>query len=285
MNGEFSHNFRFFHNLLPEEKEAILNYPLMVYICSGTDKEKLAWFETINIAGEKLFEQELRNAVYAGPFVTSAKQYFSKTNCPAYNLGKDLLNGSPIRQDYLETVLKWKARNESNSNNPMHVQDYMAIHQHDPNANQLWQYFHAVISWVNSTFNVRKFKKIMKGTDWGLLYDEFHEQILDTKAIEAEMSRLSMDSEVQKKSGICAYVLNRDEHELGLRAFPDDIKWEVYEKQHHHCVHPDCPYKDKEFEFDEMEGDHITPWHDGGKTVVENCQMLCRDCNRRKGGK
>lgn len=38
-------------------------------------------------------------------------------------------------------------------------------------------------------------------------------------------------------------------------------------------------------EIDEMEGDHITPWHSGGKTTAENCQMLCKDCNRHKSGK
>lgn len=33
---------------------------------------------------------------------------------------------------------------------------------------------------------------------------------------------------------------------------------------------------------EEMQADHITPWAKGGKTVAENCQMLCADCNRRK---
>ena len=38
------------------------------------------------------------------------------------------------------------------------------------------------------------------------------------------------------------------------------------------------------YEINEMEGDHITPWHDGGKTTTENLQMLCKECNRRKSG-
>ncbi|TLN21068.1 HNH endonuclease, partial [bacterium] len=37
--------------------------------------------------------------------------------------------------------------------------------------------------------------------------------------------------------------------------------------------------------LEEMEADHITPWHLGGKTSAENCQMLCREANRIKGGK
>lgn len=125
----------------------------------------------------------------------------------------------------------------------------------------------------------------MKGVDWGDLYDKYKDSVIDTKALDAEIEKLSIDSEVQKKIGICPYVLTRDEHYLGLRAFPDDIKLEVYEEQHHKCANPDCPDKNKEFLFNEMEGDHITPWKEGGKTVKENCQMLCKLCNRRKSSK
>jgi len=79
----------------------------MIYICEGNDKEKLDWFKTINIAGEKLTPQELRNAIYTGTWLTDAKRHFSKTACPAYNIASDYLNGSSIRQEYLETALDW----------------------------------------------------------------------------------------------------------------------------------------------------------------------------------
>ena len=88
------------------------------------------------------------------------------------------------------------------------------------------------------------------------------------------------DSEIQKQAGIIPYVLTGDEHYLDLRAFPEDIKLAVWEQQHHIC-----PLCGKEFDFEFMEGDHITPWREGGRTVIENCQMLCRECNRRKGSK
>lgn len=285
VNGDFAYDFQYFHNLTESEQNEILDYELMVYVCSGNDKEKLDWFETINIAGERLTAQELRNAVYAGPFVSDAKRYFSKSNCAAYNMGKYLLNGSPIRQDYLETALKWIANSQSKPGQKMTIEGYMAKHQHDPNAVQLWQYFSAVITWITATYDLKKRKQIMKGVDWGKLYDRFKDELIDKAKIDQEIGKLIIDSEVQNKKGICSYVLTRDEHDLGLRAFPDDIKLEVYEAQHHHCANPNCPNKDVEFDFSEMEGDHITPWHDGGKTVIENCQMLCRDCNRRKGAK
>lgn len=51
----------------------------MVYLCSGEDSEKLEWFKTINIAGEKLTDQELRNAVYSGSWVSDAKGISVKT--------------------------------------------------------------------------------------------------------------------------------------------------------------------------------------------------------------
>jgi uncharacterized protein with ParB-like and HNH nuclease domain len=285
VNGDFAYDFQYFHNLTESEQKEILDYELMVYVCSGNDKEKLDWFETINIAGERLTAQELRNAVYAGPFVSDAKRYFSKSNCAAFNMGKYLINGSPIRQDYLETALKWIANSQSKPGQKMTIEGYMAKHQHDPNAVQLWQYFSAVITWITATYDLKKRKQIMKGVDWGKLYDRFKDELIDKAKIDQEIGKLIIDSEVQNKKGICSYVLTRDEHDLGLRAFPDDIKLEVYELQHHHCANPDCPNKDVEFDFNEMEGDHITPWRDGGRTVIENCQMLCKECNRRKGAK
>ena len=74
--GDFSYDMRFFGNLTDAERKRFLDYPLMVYVCEGTDEEKLRWFQTINIAGEKLTDQELRNAVYAGPWTSDAKVPF-----------------------------------------------------------------------------------------------------------------------------------------------------------------------------------------------------------------
>ncbi len=280
VNGDFAYEFQYFFNLTKEEQEQILDYKLMVYVCEGEDREKLKWFETINIAGERLTQQELRNAVYAGPFVSDAKRYFSKTGCAAWNMGRHLINGSPIRQDFLETALKWMAQSQSTMNKKLQIEDYMSMHQHDPNATQLWQYFNSVITWVYATFDVEKRKKIMKGVNWGALYDMFHDKILDRAALDTEISHLIIDSEIQTKTGICPYVLTRDEHWLGLRAFPEDIKLAVYERQQ-----GICPICGNHFELEQMEGDHITPWCEGGRTVEENCQMLCRDCNRRKSSK
>jgi hypothetical protein len=270
VSGEFSFKGRYFHNLQKDEQEQILDYKLMVYLCSGTDSEKLKWFQTINIAGEKLTEQELRNAVYAGSWVSDAKRYFSKNGCAAYQIGKDYLNGSPIRQDYLETVIDWISKGN--------IESYMATHQHDPNANEIWLYFQSVINWVKATFP--KYRKEMKGVAWGLLYNEFKDAKLDHKKLETEIAKLMQDEDVTNKKGIYEYVLTGKEKHLNIRAFSENQKREAYERQQGICVV--CK---KHFEFNEMEADHITPWHLGGKTIAENCQMLCREDNRRKSGK
>lgn len=271
VSGDFAHQNLYFHNLKSDKKEQILNYKLMVYICSGVESEKLEWFKTINIAGERLTEQELRNAVYSGSWVTDAKRYFSKNSCAAYNIGSDYLNGSPIRQDYLEKAIDWISGGN--------IEAYMSAHQHDPNASALWRYFQDVISWVEATFTVKR-KKFMKGIEWGLLYNKYKDVLYDTAAIEAETARLIADDDVERKSGIYPYILTRDERYLSLRTFTDSMKQKVYEKQA-----GICKVCGKHFDISEMEGDHITPWHEGGKTTEENCQMLCRDDNRRKSGK
>lgn len=271
LRGAFAVDYRFFSNLFKDEVEQILNYKLMIYICEGKDSEKLAWFKTINIAGEKLTDQELRNAVYTGEWLSDAKKYFSKTSCPAFQIGSKYLNGSPIRQDYLETVIKWI----SNDN----IEKYMAEHQQKPDANELWLYFQNVINWVKAIFPT--YRKEMKGIEWGFLYNQFKDTPdLNKAKLEEEIIKLMQDDDVTNKKGIYYYVLTREESNLNVRAFSDSMKRAAYERQKGICTK--C---NEHFDIEQMHGDHITPWHLGGKTTAENCQMLCKDCNRRKGGK
>lgn len=268
--GDFAFDGRYFFNLQQDERDKILNYKLMVYECSGTDSEKLDWFQTINIAGEQLTKQELRNAVYSGSWVTDAKRYFSKNGCAAYGLGSRYVAGEVNRQTYLETVIGWINNGD--------IEGYMALHQHDPNANELWLYFQAVIAWVKSIYPT--YRQEMKGVPWGELYNQFKGNAYDTKKLEAEVERLMVDEDVERKRGIYSYLLDGKEKHLSIRAFSPQMRREGYERQKGIC--PDC---NKHYEFEEMEADHITPWHAGGKTTAANCQMLCLEDNRRKGGK
>ena len=278
--GKFSYDFKNFFNQPEDIKKKILDYRLTVYVCEGEPSEKLEWFKTINIAGKPLNEQEINNAVYAGPFVSDAKRHFSKSTCGAYRLGKDLVTGTPIRQDFLKKALEWMAAHETRQGRRQSIVGYMAEHQHDPNANNLWTYYQNVLNWAITNFDPSKFKKIMKGLDWAMLYDRYHDSTLDTAAMARRISALMRDDEIQRKQGIIPYVLTGDEHWLDLRAFPEDMKLAVWEEQGHVC-----PLCKRVFDFEFMEGDHITPWRDGGRTVKENCQMLCRECNRRKAAR
>lgn len=273
VNSDYSINYQYFHNLTQTERQQILDYKLMIYICEGTDKEKLDWFKIINIAGEKLTDQELRNAIYTGTWLTDAKKYFSKSSCPAYQIGSKYLKGSAIRQDYLETVLDWIANKEGTE-----LELYMAQHQHDPNAAALWLYFNGVMTWVKTYFP--KYRKEMTGVEWGLLYNKHGKDNLDAAALEKKVAALMADTDVSRKPGIYSYVLDGDERALNIRAFDQRMKREAYERQNGVCCH--CK---KQFEIEQMEADHITPWSKGGQTIAANCQMLCKDCNRRKSGK
>ena len=273
VTGAFSINYQYIHTLTKTEQEQILNYELMIYICEGTDKEKLEWFKIINIAGEKLTPQELRNAIYTGEWLSDAKRYFSKTSCNAYKIAKDYISGTPIRQDYLEKAIYWIA---SKDNSP--IEDYMSKHQHDKNANELWLYFQNVINWVKVLFPT--YRKEMKGIDWGLLYNEYHDKSYDADELEKKIVSLIDNDEVQSVKGIYEYLFDGKEKHLNLRAFSDKIKRKKYEEQD-----GICPICKNHFDISEMDADHIIPWHKGGKTEESNCQMLCRKCNQEKSGK
>lgn len=273
VNSEFSLNEKYFHSLTPGEKEQILNYELMVYWCEGNEKERLDWFRVINTAGEILTNQELLNAAYTGQWLSDAKSKFSKSNGVAYLLANDggaLMKGSPIRQEYLETALSWI--------NDGRVEEYMSKHHHDESADELWNYFQDVIAWVRVNFT--NYRREMSGVQWGELYNKFKNTSVDSDDLEAEIKTLMQDEDVTKPSGIYPYVLSREEKYLNIRAFTDKQKREAYERQNGICAK--CG---EHFAIEEMEADHITPWHEGGKTVSENCQMLCKQDNRTKSGK
>ena len=269
-----------FGSLTKDQQDKLLDYELTVYICDGNPSEKLEWFKTINIAGEELTDKELRNAVYAGPWVSDAKRYFSKTGCAAYGLGSKYLKGTAIRQDYLESVIYWYG---DQAMPKLDIEECMMKHQHNPKAQDLWDYFQRVIEWVETLFPT--YRKEMKGLPWGIYYNRYHKNTYDPRALEQEVATLMADADVTKKSGIYKYVLEKaigtiDPSVLGIRAFDDSQKRTIYEQQG-----GVCPHCGKKYEYEEMEGDHITPWSKGGKTELANLQMLCQACNRRKSSK
>ncbi|HVX69982.1 MAG TPA: DUF262 domain-containing protein [Mycobacteriales bacterium] len=277
-----------FHNLQGDQQEQILDYELMVYLCDGTDSDKLDWFKTINIAGEKLTDQELRNAVYHGPWVSAAKKYFSKTGCPAYQIASDYMSGSPIRQDYLETAIEWI--------NDGKVDEYMRDHQADADANELWLYFKGVIDWVEATFP--KKRKQMSSVKWGPLYEQYKGTIVDPTKLEDRVAKYMGDVQVKNKRGIYEFVLGgeADTKLLEVRVFDDRTKLAAYGEQTKKAESSgvsNCPAcaggtnnnATRIYELDEMDADHVTAWSKGGASDLSNCEMLCIFHNRSKGNR
>lgn len=264
-----------FGNLTEDKRQEILDYELSVYICEGAESEKLDWFKIINIAGEKLTDQELNNAIFTGPWLADAKRWFSKRGGPAVGISEKYVNAKAERQEYLEKALEWISDGK--------VKDYMSLHQHDSDAQELWQYFQEVIAWVERIFPV--YRKIMKGLDWGRFYNDHKKKKLNAAKLEQRIVELIDDDEVDSKKGIYEYLLTGNEKTLSLRTFDEKTKVKIYEKQKGTC--PACLKRgDKKiYQIDEMEADHIIPWSGGGKTIPGNCQMLCKLDNRTKSGK
>ncbi|MCQ2562143.1 MAG: DUF262 domain-containing protein [Alphaproteobacteria bacterium] len=277
VNGYYSINDMQFDCLESDEQKQILDYKLQIYVCSnGTDSEKLAWFHTINIAGEKLSDQELRNATYRGPWLNEAKKHFSKTNNPAQSIADKYINAKWNRQEGLETVLSWISNGK--------IESYMNEHKNDSNDNELWLYFQNVINWVKLLFP--NYRKEMKSVNWGALYNSYHTNNYDANELESVVAKLMADSEVQDKKGIYEYVFDSNQKHLNLRQFDDNTKRTVYERQGGIC--PMCkntPNENKKWNMDEMEADHHIPWSRGGQTTIDNCVMLCREHNRIKSNK
>ena len=242
----------------------------MVYFCEATKRKNWTGSRSSILPAKNSPIRNFETRCIQASWFTHAKSIFSKSNCAAYLLSKEYVNGSPIRQEILETALNWISNGV--------IEKYMSIHQHDPNANELWTYYKNVIHLISLTFPT--YRREMKGVEWGGLFDKFKGQMIDTAKLEREIQKLMMDDDVTNKKGIYPYVLNRNEKFLNIRSFTENQKREAYERQQGICTN--C---EKHFGIQEMEADHITPWHLGGKTSAENCQMLCLDCNRTKSGK
>lgn len=274
----------YWDSLTNDEYDRLMNYTLKIYICEGNDSEKMAWFKIVNIAGEVLTTQELRNITYTGPWLSDAKRYFSKINCVAYQMGSKYITGDPNRQQLLEKVLTWKAQTENKT-----IDEYMAMHKSDHDADELWQYWQDIINWIQKIFP--HYDSTMKGIDWGTLYNKYSMNHYNSSEMSEQVNKLMEDEDVSKKSGIYVYLLAKDYETgatryLSIRDFDIRDKKIAYSRQHGicpYCVKDGGANATKVWAFNEMDGDHITPWSKGGKTELDNLQMLCGPHNKQYG--
>lgn len=283
VSGVYSVDDIYFHNMTDDERKKFLNYELMIQFCEGTEREKLDWFRVINIATKTLTNQELLNATYYGTWLSDAKNFFSKNTCVAGKLAEGYIKGSPIRQEYLEKVLSWIADRDGLESG----QAYMALHQHDADANDLWIYFQKVINWAKMLFpgdSGKGIKGLTENQDWGILFNKYENNSYNSNDLAKEVKELILDDDVSNNKGIIPYLLSErkwsDQRYLNIRTFSEKQKMNAYTKQKGKCA-----ICGKSFAYEEMQGDHIVPWSRGGHTTDDNCQMLCKDCNSKKSGR
>lgn len=281
---------QYFSGLNSGEQEEILNYHLLIYICSGAEKEIKEWFETINIVGVPLNKQELLNATYSGPFVTLAKATFSNSRNPQLQKWGCYVYGSANRQDFLHAALKWIARGEEN------IGGYMSLHRQDNTIEELKTYFETVIEWAKTLFGEPKPE--MRSLEWGNLYEQYHNTSYVPSDVQKRVNELYADECVTNKKGIFEYILSRETETslLNIRIFDEKTKKTVYAQQTENAKTnniSNCPYcamgndsnKTRIWKISEMDADHVTAWSKGGSTDISNCQMLCKMHNRSKGNK
>lgn len=286
----YNGNLQNFTGLAPEVQRRILETPLLVYVCEGEEPEIKDWFRTINIAGVKLSNQEILNAVFSGPFVTLAREEFSNPGDSRVQKWGSYIAGDIRRQEYLERALQWLTRSND-------VDAYMSRHRQDDNIHELKQHFNTVIDWIDSVFS--DVKNEMKGLEWGRLYDTYHNNKYDQSYVAERVATLYGDAAVRKRSGIFEYVLSgeHDKSMLEIRIFEDRDKKVAYERQLasakqagasncSYCAMSDNPdQKEKIWAYADMDADHVTAWSKGGATDSSNCEMLCKSHNRAKGNK
>lgn len=283
-------NLQNFTGLSPETQKRILDTPLLVYVCEGEEEEIKDWFRTINIAGVKLSDQEILNAVYSGPFVTLAREEFSNPASSYVQKWSSYIAGDIRRQEYLERALQWLTHGGD-------IGAYMSQHRHDENIDELKDHFTRVIDWIDSVFT--DVKGDMKGLEWGRLYDTYHDNEYDPEQIAARVSALYGDAAVRKRSGIFEYILGSesDKSLLEIRVFEDRDKKVAYERQTAAAKESgvsNCSYcamsdnhdqQTKIWDIKDMDADHVTAWSKGGATDISNCEMLCKPHNRAKGNR
>ena len=282
---------QYFSSLPKEIQECILSTELLVYECEGTEEEIRKWFETVNISGVPLNEQELLNAIYSGEFVTLAKQEFSNSQNANIQKWSHFISGAVNRQDYLERALQWVSRGKAKE-----VREYMSRHRHDTNIDELKTYFTAVIDWIGSVFT--DIESEMRGLEWGRLYEEYHTQPYNPTEVAEQVRELYGDPFVKNRRGIFEYVLGgrKDKRLLDIRVFDEATKRKVYRLQTEEAQQKgesNCPLcalgheanRTKIWKISEMDADHVAAWSKGGATTADNCQMLCKTHNRAKGNR
>lgn len=290
-----------FSSLPKDKREKIAGAKLTVYVCEGTEGEIKEWFKTINITGVKLTPQEVRNAVYSGPFVSAAKAVFSNANLSVQQKWAAYVKGDPRRQEVLERALDWVSAvrvtdAEARAARKEKIDLYMSRNRWAHDIPELQRYFESVIGWADKVFDFTHPE--MRGVEWGRLYETYHARPYDPEATSTRAKALLEDGAVKAKDGVFEYVLGGENKPqlLDVRLFEDATAQRVWKRQTKEADEKgvsNCPLcavghganRTRRYAFKEMEADHVTAWSRGGATDESNCQMLCKTHNAAKGNR
>jgi len=279
---------QYIDGLNEEDRNKVLDTRLLIYICEGTEGEIKEWFQTINIVGLPLNNQEKLNAIYSGPFVTALKAEFSNSQNANIQKWSAYVTGSANRQDFLERALQWVSQGN--------VEAYMSKHRQDNDITPVKTYFNTVINWVSGVFS--DVLPEMRGLEWARLYVEHHNKPFNVTVVSQRVHELYADPYVTNHKGVFEFILGgeKDLSLLNIRVFDRATINRVYTKQTalakengvSNC--PDCALQQgsnstRIYKLSEMDADHVTAWSKGGATDEANCRMLCRHHNRSKGNK
>ena len=277
-----------FDSIEDDLRKKIEDTNLLIYECEGEEKEIKEWFETINIVGVPLNDQERLNAIYSGKFVTLCKEEFSNSQNVNIQKWSAYIKGSANRQEFLAVALDWVSKGK--------IDNYMSLHRRDDNINEVKVYFNSVIDWVSGVFI--EVKKEMSGIEWGRLYELYHNNAYNPTEIQSKVKYLYGDPCVRNRKNIFEYLLGGEEDTklLDVRVFDEPIKRKVYNDQTKIAESKgisNCPLcaignnsnKTKIWALTDMDADHETAWSKGGATDITNCEMLCKTHNRAKGNK
>ena len=290
-----------FSSLPADQKARIAETRLTVYVCEGTETEIKEWFQTINIAGVKLTPQEMRNAVYSGPFVTAAKAVFSDANQPVQQIWATYVKGDPRRQEVLERALEWVSdaripASAATAAGPGKIDLYMSAHRASADIGELRTYFESVIGWAETVFT--ETDPLMRGLPWGRYYEKYHANPYDPETVARRIRELLADDSVKNPRGIWEYVLGgeADTRLLEIRVFDRKTALAAYRAQTEDakargvsncplCATGHAANAKRIYDFEEMQADHVAAWSKGGATATSNCQMLCKTHNAAKGNR
>lgn len=298
-----------FNKFPPKWQDAIKNYKIPVYVCYGEEDGMLNWFTTINQPHSELTKQEIRNAVYCGTFVESAKQLFSKTKATSNPTSEFLSKSSPYyyknfsydlkpeRQDFLEKVIDWvsmpmsdynpKRKNETEDERDERISNYMAIHRNDANADSLVIGYKKIVDWAYNTFHKEIIEqKGIRGCNWGELYALFSDKTFDLDKINHEIEELLANDSIAFTRNVPKYVLagkqandedeNRRYKLLNVKGLTASERTKLYKMQN-----GIDPIDGKVYSIENMQAHHIKPIYGGGETKIANMVLLSAENHRK----